>query len=224
MSFGSNSQCSLLARQSSISTVTIKIGPAPHTIYNVQTSFLTHHSDYFKGALQGSWKEAQENSITLEDVEQAEFNLFVEWMYTQRLPEAKDDWFVTSGTDTPGVWLYKENAIDLLRMRLYVFADRFIVPLLFTQVRKEIVSLENIGTHAVVELAFENLPDNDLMRRFLVDIRCVNWEADIINDQDRESAKKMHPTFLYECMEFMAKRLLEYPGGLDFELDLRNYD
>jgi hypothetical protein len=51
--------------------VTIEIG-AERKQYCVHKALLVHHSEYFKKALQGDWKEAREGKVTLEDVEPAE--------------------------------------------------------------------------------------------------------------------------------------------------------
>ena len=37
--------------------------------YYVHGPLLAQHSEYFKGALNGSWKEAQEGVVSLEDVD-----------------------------------------------------------------------------------------------------------------------------------------------------------
>ena len=46
----------------------IKVG-ADKTKYIVHRSLLMKHSEYFRKALTGSWKEAQEGVVTLEDVD-----------------------------------------------------------------------------------------------------------------------------------------------------------
>ncbi|KAF1960097.1 hypothetical protein CC80DRAFT_582457 [Byssothecium circinans] len=75
--------------------VTIKVG-AEKTEYVVHKAFLVYYSDYFKKALEGPWKEAEDNAITLEDVEVEVFNVFVNWLYTQQLPRNRYEWFDAS--------------------------------------------------------------------------------------------------------------------------------
>lgn len=48
--------------------VTVKVGP-DSIKYNVHKAMLVHHSEYFKKALNGSWKEAEENMVTPADIE-----------------------------------------------------------------------------------------------------------------------------------------------------------
>jgi hypothetical protein len=49
-------------------TVTIEVGHEK-TQYFVHPSILAYHSEYFKRALNGPWKEADERLIKLDDVE-----------------------------------------------------------------------------------------------------------------------------------------------------------
>jgi hypothetical protein len=48
--------------------VVLKVGPNQKA-YHVHKALLTHHSEYFLKALEGPWKEAEERTVTLEDVE-----------------------------------------------------------------------------------------------------------------------------------------------------------
>jgi hypothetical protein len=50
--------------------VIVEIG-AERKKYCIHKALLVHHSKYFNGALRGSWKEAREGLVTLEDVEPA---------------------------------------------------------------------------------------------------------------------------------------------------------
>lgn len=48
--------------------VIVEIGPDAKKFY-VHKALLMHHSEYFKKALSGTWKEAQEGIVRLHDVE-----------------------------------------------------------------------------------------------------------------------------------------------------------
>lgn len=48
--------------------VVIKLGPKGID-YHVHKALLVHHSEYFRNALTGRWKESEEQAITLADVE-----------------------------------------------------------------------------------------------------------------------------------------------------------
>lgn len=57
--------CSTLMRDD---VVRLEIGP-DLVEYFVHPGLLIHHSDYFKRALNGDWKEAAEKGIKLDDVD-----------------------------------------------------------------------------------------------------------------------------------------------------------
>jgi hypothetical protein len=48
--------------------IRIEVGPE-RTQYFVHPSLLAQHSEYFKRAMNGSWKEAEERVIRLDDVD-----------------------------------------------------------------------------------------------------------------------------------------------------------
>jgi hypothetical protein len=48
-------------------TVIIEVG-LDHEKYYIHRALLVHHSEYFAKALRGSWKEAQEGIVKLEDI------------------------------------------------------------------------------------------------------------------------------------------------------------
>ncbi|KAF2117803.1 hypothetical protein BDV96DRAFT_597677 [Lophiotrema nucula] len=81
---------SMAVRKGAEGLVNVKIGP-DKTEYLLHRCFLIHHSEYFRKALQGDWKEAQDNEIVLEDVETGTFNVFVNWVYTRKLPKQDSD-------------------------------------------------------------------------------------------------------------------------------------
>jgi hypothetical protein len=48
--------------------VTVKVG-TDSVEFHVHKALLVRHSEYFKNALNGSWEEAKENVVTLDDVD-----------------------------------------------------------------------------------------------------------------------------------------------------------
>lgn len=65
---------------------TITIIKVEEKSYRIHRDFLTHYSEYFHAALRGSFKEAKENLVTLSNVSTRTFDIFVDWLYTQKLP------------------------------------------------------------------------------------------------------------------------------------------
>lgn len=67
------------------STSTILIG-AKSTPFHVHTTLLTSQSSYFRAALTGPFLETSSNTIQLDDVDVAHFQLLVSWLYTSIIP------------------------------------------------------------------------------------------------------------------------------------------
>lgn len=79
----------------------------------VHKSLISHHSPFFQKAFTSSFTEGLTQTITLEDVSALIFGLFVHWLYFQKLS------------------LPDGNLPTLLQHgKLYVLAERFMVPLL----------------------------------------------------------------------------------------------
>jgi hypothetical protein len=67
--------------------VTVNIGGDSTTTkktFSVQKCFLVNYSDYFRAPLGGSWKEAEDQAITFANVEPQIFEVYVDWLYTQK--------------------------------------------------------------------------------------------------------------------------------------------
>ena len=59
---------SAVALEGPSAIVIIQVGPE-HRRYYLHKAFLIHYSEYFRKALSGPWKEAEEGVIPLEDIE-----------------------------------------------------------------------------------------------------------------------------------------------------------
>ncbi|KAI4960045.1 hypothetical protein J4E86_001664 [Alternaria arbusti] len=153
--------------------VVVEVGPERKEYY-VQKAFLTHHSDYFRKALSGTWKEAKDGVVSLDDIEPGVFNLFLEWMYTQQVPVIWADYSrIMNRSVTP---------LDICKIKLYVFADRFAVPVLRTAMNRQIVQDSDAGPpvelgYKSIIYAFENLPPSDPLLDLFVDRHYVEWSG-----------------------------------------------
>lgn len=80
--------------------VTIRVGveTAP---FHVHYKMITHHSPYFRSAFDGSFKEAHNKSIKLDDVDPWMFKIFMGWLYTQEIACDKSDISIPEGTLRP---------------------------------------------------------------------------------------------------------------------------
>src|ERR1700743_293994 len=66
------------------SVVTIKVGPE-EKLFVVHQDLICHFSKYFNAAFNGSFAEATSKEINLPDVEVQIFEIFVGWLYMQKL-------------------------------------------------------------------------------------------------------------------------------------------
>ena len=73
--------CSRLDMYMSSVKVTVLVG-TELVAFKAPKDMLCHHSKFFDRALNGKWKEALENQITLEEDKPSAFELIVQWMFT----------------------------------------------------------------------------------------------------------------------------------------------
>ncbi|KAF1964930.1 hypothetical protein BU23DRAFT_546683 [Bimuria novae-zelandiae CBS 107.79] len=149
-------------------TAVIKIGEEGKE-YIIHKALLAHYSEYFRAALEPStFQKGITNTITLSDVDSGLFEPFIEWIYTQKVPDTK-------------LCDYHPPKREKLA-RLYVLADRLLVPKL-----KEVIfniSLDHYQgrrctpSYKTVSLAFNSLPDQDPYLQLLVDAQCRMWKGD----------------------------------------------
>ncbi|KAE8843642.1 hypothetical protein HRS9122_04745 [Pyrenophora teres f. teres] len=147
--------------------VILKIGPGTCD-YRVHHALLTHHSEYFRKALCGDWKEAREGVVPLLDVELQIFKFFVEWLYTG----GEED------------WMKSYNALGLVLLKAYVFGDRFIAPVFRSAIMDNIISHvlvpdKNDGlpdaSMELINYAYTNIASKNAVVQLLVDGFCKHW-------------------------------------------------
>ncbi|KAF2625380.1 hypothetical protein BU25DRAFT_473967 [Macroventuria anomochaeta] len=70
-----------------------KVGELPNNLHSKpsQNDEPPQHSEYFRKALSGPWKEADEGCVRLEDVESGPFNIFVDWLYSEKIAQQDDN-------------------------------------------------------------------------------------------------------------------------------------
>ncbi|EMD85158.1 hypothetical protein COCC4DRAFT_66532 [Bipolaris maydis ATCC 48331] len=157
------------------SFVVIKVGPEK-VPYEVHKALLTHYSEYFSSALNGPWKEAQENSITLNDIDPKTFGIFVHWLYTQKIATEEE---VNHILETHPCDEHDDNPYITVLTEAVVFGDRFLAPDFRKAAQNHTVDYicRQNGKHMVPFLyaskyAFENLPDSHKLCKFLIVVHC----------------------------------------------------
>ncbi|KAG9673264.1 hypothetical protein KCU95_g16838, partial [Aureobasidium melanogenum] len=95
--------------------VTVEVGPQKQA-FSIHKDVLCFYSDYFRGASEGSFKEAVDGKIWLEKEDPAIFDIFNAFLYNRKLQDAKG---------LVGPSLSFRTLVDL-----WIFGDKFVVPLL----------------------------------------------------------------------------------------------
>lgn len=165
-------------------------------------AFLTNYSDYFKGALSGSFTETEDGVVVIEDLDDKAFNVFADFIYSQKIPNGVKGWaeyaeveLKTGDTETDDKNL---DAALLLWYRTYILADRLLVPTLKDALLEDFFKEFEDGTsyphgQGVKEIA-ESLMDTDPLIDLLADAQCL-W-PDKKNPRWVESFEKLPRDFL----------------------------
>ncbi|KAH7084946.1 hypothetical protein BKA63DRAFT_6393 [Paraphoma chrysanthemicola] len=151
------------------------------TPYHVHKALLIHHSDYFRKALSGPWKEAREGLVTLEDVEPSTFTIFCHWLYTQKFPENESEWEALLSFDERLDW--RDEGLQACAAG-YALGDRLMAQS-FRRATIETAVTQFDGTYfadsggrAVTSFAFATLPASCGLLQFLGDSYCANSVKD----------------------------------------------
>ncbi|KAF1849756.1 uncharacterized protein K460DRAFT_3178 [Cucurbitaria berberidis CBS 394.84] len=168
------------------STIIVKVG-AKQKKYTLHRKLLVYHSEYFRSALSGKFRETDDGVIVLNDIDTDAFDIFVDWIYETKLPTRID-------TDAPG------DGRTSVKYRAYVLAEkllatdfkRILMDLIFTVIRNKHAN----PASALIIYAFENLPEKDAMLRLLVDAWCVHDSLNRMGDDDKALLPQLPQVFL----------------------------
>jgi hypothetical protein len=155
------------------SSVTLIVGAAK-VQYTLHKGLLCFYSDFFRAALNGSFKEATEHRIELPEVEIDVFEAFQVWLYTQSLPK----------NEIMPIMVYPEWP---LLVSLWIFGDGHQIPLLQNNVMDAM--LEKVGKDLqaptkVLNLAYDNTLHNSPLRKALTDIMAYRSKMPAGEDSD----------------------------------------
>jgi len=178
--------------------------------YAVHRALLCYYSPYFTAALNGSFKEADEDALKLENTEDEVFDYFLHWLYTQTLPEP--DCSNNEGTPPASSGGPNEDH-DHWMTGLFIFAEFYNVP----QLRKEVIDqfyfeyacsgISALPDYQTIILAFSSLPDTSPFCRFLVRIYAVRWDVSYDEDDDEavDNRGQLPKEFLGDLMVEVGK-------------------
>ncbi|CAO2658681.1 Nn.00g064040.m01.CDS01 [Neocucurbitaria sp. VM-36] len=157
---------------------TVKIGPE-HTTYHIHKALLVHYSDYFRKALDPSWKEGQDRKVVIDDLEPESFDVFVDWLYRGGLAWDNSNWSNTTKGGTLGRAIdAKPSNLCLVQVKCYVMADRLGAFKLQRVINNQFVAqfILQPPWYGTIIYAFNNIPSERPILRFLIDTHCYHWQ------------------------------------------------
>ncbi|KAI4630527.1 hypothetical protein J4E80_001465 [Alternaria sp. BMP 0032] len=154
--------------------VIVEVGDTK-TKYHIHRSLLVEHSDYFKKASNGPWKEAQEGVVKLEDVECSTFSIFVDWVYTQTLPKTCLEWCDGKREDYS---TQMEGKAQLARTKALIFGDRVLSPAFYEATRDSLINhlIKKSTLYEAVIHGFAHLPKDHAILNLFVEKHCRDYE------------------------------------------------
>ncbi|KAF2185408.1 hypothetical protein K469DRAFT_687774 [Zopfia rhizophila CBS 207.26] len=183
--------------------VTIKVGEAQKP-FHIHQDLLCHYSPYFKNLFTGSFRENEETSSTLLDVEESTFARFMDFIYSDDILMKRNGnkWAIDHDYDTV--------------LALYIFADRYDVPQLrettisitFGLIIKKCKNLHKpssdsslLPRYKEVEAAFDCLPPTSRLCKLYVDAYCKDFDDSYDNESsERERRDSIPHDFLVAVM------------------------
>lgn len=138
-------------------TVTVRVGPTLR-VFNLHEAFLCHVSAFFKGALEGSFKEASTKSVDLIDIDLKVFYMFVGWLYYRKVHNVPEVGKCTEPTK-----------LDCIQ--LYLFGDRHGIPELqdaAINALYAVIFAVSKEDDDIYNFVYQNTPANSALRKFIV--------------------------------------------------------
>ena len=167
--------------------VTINIGPKKQG-FGVHKALLCNSSSYFKAALAGSFKEAKEGVISLEDEDPDVFGRFVMWLYSGYLLE---------NDDVAGQSLWS-GIINIL-----IFAERRDIPHLHNDAINTYFEMDT-ATKMIPSFAqrtiWKNTFEGSLIRKVLVDHFVYRGNLATIFEEEKEKNQYDHGFVIDVCI------------------------
>ncbi|KAI4684695.1 uncharacterized protein J4E88_004136 [Alternaria novae-zelandiae] len=175
--------------------VVLEIGPQKQH-YHVHKALLTHHSEYFRNAFNGSWKESDDKLVTLSDVDTVAVDIFVHWLYNQQMPNEHQCDSLHEQNMTSDEYVDDDTLITGFTKAL-VFGDRFLAPI-FRQAAHDCIvdTLINVEDppasrpppfFTATQYAMDNLPSNHSILDLFINVHCRHWDVSDYGRVDEKS-------------------------------------
>lgn len=142
-----------------------------------------------------------------DDTDMLAVNLFMHWLYTQRIPATyRDLGLIVQGTAS------SSNVMDeyLVLVRAYVLGDRILVPTFRRKINNLFVGLANYVTKyptdllPIVTYAFANISGDRTILQYLTNKFCESWSPEWNTDNDHDALGKFPPTFTIRVIKRYA--------------------
>jgi hypothetical protein len=184
--------------------IVVSVGQT-HQKYRIYKDLIAYYSEYFCNALKKPWKEAEDRLIELPDIDPQVFDIFVDWLYTQKVPEKNKHW-IKPTDDMKSNSTKHVQLVEILIVRTYVFADRFLVPkfrcAIYNHFAASLVKDAIPPYYEVIIFAFENLSEKSAMLDLLVRVHCAFWDesCDTETNGELELRKELPVEFFLRAM------------------------
>ncbi|KAF2209496.1 hypothetical protein CERZMDRAFT_86826 [Cercospora zeae-maydis SCOH1-5] len=202
-------------RRTKITIIDVIVGHGEDTkTFQLQDFLLVEHSEFFKAALNGQWKEGKENKIELPDDEPGVFEIYAEWLFCGR---------IASGTDENAKPAQKEIWAEMgLLSRLYVLGEKLIDDEFCDCTLRSMVELRNVisedGQRYLpsgddVRNLYDGTTQSSPIRKYLVDLYCHNIGKDwFSNDKARHYPKDFFVDIARKGLPLLNGRKRTDPG------------
>lgn len=141
-----------------------------HKEYSVHKDLLCHYSSFFRGALNNSFKEGEEQAVTLDDERTDVFEAFIHFVYTGQLmdDETKIDYATLNGEET----INHSSRTQRLMIKIWIFGDKRGAPRVQNQALNALhadICQSKLTWRSSVPLIYDNTNDGACLRAFWVE-------------------------------------------------------
>ncbi len=164
--------------------ITVEVGSHDGDLqtFGLHKNIVCQYSAFFKAACMGRFKEAETGKISLPDERADLFDLFVQWVYSQRPKQIFTELASPVWTNLTG---------------LYILADKLQVPVfknalmdyILCKVHRSMMNVTllevDFPSHSDISAAYENTPPTSPMRRFLAELFASSFLKDLPIKKDQ---------------------------------------
>ncbi|KAF2256253.1 hypothetical protein BU26DRAFT_17616 [Trematosphaeria pertusa] len=159
-------------------------------------------------------------TVELEDIVPAVFNLFIDWLYSQKISIPDE---VNINVGEKAIDCIQGNEYHMLAIMLYALANRFLVRDLTRSMNRLLVADYAVKATRpsldIIIFAFGNLRSSDTILDLLVDFHCCAWHPWLRDYEEEAKLEKELPhDFLLRVMHAHAcsneAARLQTPGDL----------